>query len=181
MNKKQLGQCFQHGRGVDADKVEAGRLFRAGAALGEAAAQCALGLCLQRGVGVAVPDRNAAFELFDAAAAQNFVGGLYSLAICYVNGVGVARASARSRIRAARRLLRERFAGILGSVYWDSDGVSRDRELGARYWRQAAALGSMPAARELREQGLAQGLKYRRRGSRPAWVRWNYVGFPRLG
>ena len=125
----------------------------------------------------------------DAAAAQNFVGELCRLAICYVNGMGVARGTTRAASLCKRALAHPgcpplvagEVACILGSVYWDGDGVPRDRELGARYWRQAAALGSMPAARELREQGLAQGLKYRRRGSRPAWVRWNYVGFPRLG
>ena len=129
MNKKQLGQCFQHGRGVDADKVEAGRLFRAGAALGEAAAQCALGLCLQRGVGVAVPDRNAAFELFDAAAAQNFVGGLYSLAICYVNGVGVARDTTRAASLCKRALAHPGCPPLVaGEVCW----YSRQRLLGQR-------------------------------------------------
>ena len=135
-----------------------------GAALGHAGAQCALAECLLRGVGVPALDRAGAFALFTAAAAQGDPNALSGLGSCYDNGVGVARDVPRAvllwkRVLAHRRCspaLAVAAAYNLGTVYWNGvDGVARDRELAARYWRQAAALGSETAARTLRDRGLA--------------------------
>ena len=160
----QLGQCYQFGRGVAVDDVEAVRLYRVGAALGDAGARCALAECLLRGVGVPTPDRDGAFALFTAAAAQGDPNALSGLGSCYDHGVGVARDVPRAVLLWTRALAHPRCSPLvaggaannLGVVYWDGDvGVPRDRELAARYWRQASALGHESAARALRDRGLA--------------------------
>ena len=160
----QLGVCYEYGRGVAIDEVEAVRLYRVGTALGHAAAQCALAQCLLRGLGVPTPDRAGAFALFKAAAAQDDPNALDGLGNCYSLGMGVARDVPRAVSLWTRALAHPRcspaIAGAtahnLGVVYWKGvDGVPRDRELAARYWRQAAALGEESAARALRDSGLA--------------------------
>ena len=159
-----LGDCYKFGNGVAVDEVEAVRLYRVGAALGNADAQYALAQCLLRGVGVPTPDRERAFALFTAAAAQEDPNALYELGYCYSTGAGVALDMPRAVSLWKRALAHpgcsSDVAGFvaynLGSVYWNGvDGVPRDRELAARYWRQAAALGYSSAARELRDRGLA--------------------------
>ena len=159
-----LGDCYKCGSGVAVDEVEAVRLYRVGTALGHAGAQYALAQCLLRGVGVPTPDRDGAFALFKAAAAQDDSEGLYGLGCCYGMGIGVARDVPRAVSLFTSALAHSfcmpgtaAFAAYnLGAVYWDGDvGVPRDRELAARYWRQAAALGYESAERELRGRGLA--------------------------
>ena len=160
----QLGLCYVHGRGVAVDEVEAVRLYRVGAALGDAGAQFMLAQCLQRGVGVPTPDRAGAFALFTAAYAQDHPSALYELGNCYGLGMGVTRDMPRAVSLWKRALAHpeclSNAAGLaahnLGAAYWTgNDGVPRDRELAARYWRQAAALGYESAERELRGRGLA--------------------------
>ena len=159
-----LGQCYEYGRGVAVDEVEAVRQYRVGTALGHVGSQCALAQCLMRGVGVPIPDRDGAFALFTAAAAQDDPNALYGLGGCYGNGIGDARDVPRAVSLRKRALAHPQCSPVLaggaafclGAVYWDGDvGVPRDRELAARYWRQAAALGSGSAARALRDSGLA--------------------------
>ena len=159
-----LGECYEYGSGAAVDEVEAVRLYRVGAALSNAHAQFVLAGCLQRGVGVTTPDRGGAFELFAAAAAQDYPQALLRLGHCYANGAGVARDVSRAVSLWTRALTLPRcspaLAGeaayVLGAVYWNGDdGVPRDAELAARYWRQAAALGDEPAARLLRRLGIA--------------------------
>ena len=159
-----LGDCYELGHGVAVDEVEAVRLYRVGAALGDAGAQCSLAQCLQRGFGVPTPDRDGAFALFTAAAAQGHPEAMYFLGNCYSTGIGVARDVPRAVSLWKRALalpdcspMAAGFAAYnLGAAYWNGvDGVARDRELAARYWRQAADLGNEIAARTRREEGLA--------------------------
>ena len=143
--------------------MEAVRLYRVGAALGHAGAQYALAQCLLRGVGVPTPDRSGAVALYTAAAAQDDPHALYSLGNCYEMGAGVARDVVRAVSLWKRVLAHPRCppaviraaAYNLGVVYRrGDDGVARDDELGACYWRHATALGDEQAARALRENGL---------------------------
>ena len=159
-----LGECYELGRGAAVDEVEAVHLYRVGAALGHAGAQFQLAQCLSRGDGVPTPDRAGAFALFAAAAAQDHPGAVCSLGACYSMGAGAARDLPRAVSLWKRVLAHPRrwpalvgaAAFSLGVAYWNGDdGVARDAELAARYWRQAAALGSESAVRELREAGLA--------------------------
>ena len=160
----QLGACYEYSRGVAVDEVEAVRLYRVGASLGDAGAQCALTQCLMHGVGVPAPDRAGAFALFTAAAAQGDPNAMYGLGCCYGNGIGDARDVPRAVSLWTRALAHPRcssdvacvVAFSLGMAYWNGDdGVARDTALATRYWRQAALLGNESAARALRERGLA--------------------------
>ena len=160
----QLGLCYECGRGVAVDEVEAVRLYRVGAALGDAGAQCSLAQCLQRGFGVPMPDRDGAFALYASAAEQGHPDALLGLGCCYYAGMGVASDVPRATSLWKRVLVHPQCSPAvvgnaacnLGSVYWDGvNGVVRDVELAARYWRQAAAVGDATAARALREEGLA--------------------------
>ena len=159
-----LGNCYELGSGAAVDETESVRLYRVGAALGDARAQVRLASCLQRGVGVPTPDRGDAFALFTAAAAQDYPDAMFALGTCYADGAGVARDVPRAvslwkRARAHPRCspaLAGATGSILGMTFWNGDdGVPRDAELAARYLRQAAALGDEPAARLLREFRLA--------------------------
>ena len=159
----QLGVCYELGRGVAVDEVEAVRLYRIGAALGDAGAQFSLAQCLERGLGVPMPDRASAFKLYAAAAGQDDPGAISCLGLCYSRGIGVAQDVPRGVLLMERALSHPQCPrGIardtsqsLGSIYWNGDaGVPRDRELAVRYWRQAASLGSETAVRQLREHGL---------------------------
>ena len=158
-----LGQCYQFGRGVAIDEVEAVRLYSVGAMLGYASSQNQLAECLQRGIGVPTPDRDRAFALFTAAAAQDQPDAICALGNCYSMGTGVARNVPRAMSLWKRALAHPHCqalsAGIaahnLGANYWHGeDGVPRDPDLAVRYWRRAAALGYEIAARALRELEL---------------------------
>ena len=105
-----------------------------------------------------------AIDVGPAAAEQDDPNALDGLGNCYSLGMGVARDVPRAVSLWTRALAHPRcspaIAGAtahnLGVVYWKGvDGVPRDRELAARYWRQAAALGEESAARALRDSGLA--------------------------
>ena len=159
-----LGACYEFGHSVAIDDVEAARLYRVGASLGHAGAQCSLAQCLMRGVGVPTPDRGGAFALCSAAAAQGHPNALYHLGNCYDSGMGVARDVPRAVSLWKRALAHPQCspaiaggaAHNLGATYWRGDDcVARDTALAARYWRQAAALGDESATRALRERGLA--------------------------
>ena len=159
----QLGDCYKDGRGVMVDELEAVRLYRVGAALGDAGAQCSLAQCLMRGVGVPTPDRDGAFALFTAAAAQDHPEALYGLAGCYKTGAGVAQDVSHAVSLWKRALAHPRCpvwaataaAHNLGAEYWNGvGGVARDHVVAVCYWWQAVALGDETAARMLRELGL---------------------------
>ena len=157
-----LGGCYQYGRGVAKDEAEAVRLFRLGAAAGDAGAQFSLACCLESAIGVPTPDFAASFALYTAAAAQDHAGAILNLGVCYGKGRGVARDAPRAIALWKRALAHPDAAQsgvalaarMVGASYCTDDGVPVDRELGARYLRQAAALGDEPAARVLRELGL---------------------------
>ena len=159
----QLGQFYEFGNGRAVDEVEAVRLYRVGAALGDAGAQCALAKCLQCGLGVGTADRDGAFALYTAAAAQDYPVALFGLGYCYSIGMGVARDIPRAILLWKRALAHPQCSSAiiavaarnLGAAYWNGDDVGRDAELAVRYWRRAAALGDAIAARTLREKGLA--------------------------
>ena len=159
-----LGDCYRLGRGVAKDEVEAVRLYRVGAEAGDAAAQLILAFCCEGGVGVSVPDVDAAFTLYMAAAAQDQPVAIVSLGACYYEGRGVARDALRALSLWQRVLTHPRAspsaiaaaARSFGLVHLKGDaGVPRDAELGTRYLRQAAAAGDETAARVLRQLGLA--------------------------
>lgn len=157
-----LGDCYRHGRGVAADAEKAVRLFRVGAATGDAGAQFALAHCLDTGTGVAAPDFDAALALYTAAAAQDHAESIGNLGAYYASGRGVARDLPRAvalykRVLAHPHALPTTVANAafnLGLKYMKGDGVASNVEEGLRLLLRAAALGDETAPRLLRELGV---------------------------
>ena len=159
----ELAQQYLHGDGVRKDEAEAVRLFRVGAAAGDARAQRGLGKCVAQGIGVPVADFDEAFKLYSASAAQGYPPAMLSLGVCYANGRGVVRDVPRAVALYKRALahpdagprLAAAVANNLGITYWGgADGVPRDAALGVRYLRQAAALGDEDATRYMHARGI---------------------------
>ena len=159
-----LGECYQYGHGVAKDEAEAVRLYRLGAAAGDAGAQFYMALCLERAIGVPTPDFDAALELYMAAAEQDLPEAMLNLGACLSKGRGVAcntplAIALFKRLlvhpRAAPRVVAAAAYGLGVCFGQGADGVPRDTELFVRYMRQAAALGHDTAARALREARLS--------------------------
>ena len=97
-----VGLCYDKGRGVAEDDVQAVAWYQKSAAQGFAKAQTQLGKSYKDAEGIA-KDEKKAFELFMKAAKQDNADGMYQLARCYLTGKGVAKdeAKARSWVRKA--------------------------------------------------------------------------------
>ena len=97
-----VGLCYDKGRGVAEDDVQAVAWYRKSADQGFAKAQNQLGKCYKNGEGIAKDEKKAA-DLFMKAARQENADGMYQLAKCYLTGTGVAKdeAKARSWVRKA--------------------------------------------------------------------------------
>lgn len=164
-----LGRCYERGTGVLSDAGEAVRLYRLGAARGDADAAYHLGKCVAAGVGVARADPSAAFAHLAAAAKQAHLGALHEVATAYFRGAGVDRdlrraAAVYDRILehpatggadvaavkcALGALLLRRGAPSQGA----GDGES-DAARGARLLREAAVAGDADAAAMVASLGL---------------------------
>lgn len=159
---ERLGQCYRVGHGVAKDEVEAVRLLRVGADLGDAGAQVKLAECLSEAIGVPAPDFPAAFALYEAAAAQDDAHALLGLGFCYGQGRGVARDGPRAIAQyeramvhpAAHQVTVNSAAYNLGFALMKGDGVPRDNVRGLACMRRAAAGGHTVAALLLRDIGL---------------------------
>ena len=156
-----LGDMHATGRGFAKDAAEAVRLYRRGAAAGDARAQLMLANCLTRGVGVAVFDIVGAFEMYEAAAAHDDPEAICNLGICYCKGSGVARDAARAAALFERALAHPRSSPtlvtnllyMLGVSLVGGDGVPRDVTRGTAYLRRSAAAGNADAVVYLRDNG----------------------------
>lgn len=83
-----VGICYDLGKGVARNKIEATKWYRKAAEQGLAEAQYNLGICFKDGDGV-IPNKAEAVKWFRKAAAQGFANAQYSLGVCYANGEGV--------------------------------------------------------------------------------------------
>src|SRR5437016_2696359 len=71
-------------------EIETGKWFRLAAEQGLAQAQCDLGVCYNKGVGVA-KDAVEAVRWYRQAANQGYAEAQFHLGVCYQNGQGVAK------------------------------------------------------------------------------------------
>jgi uncharacterized protein len=85
-----LGLCYDEGKGVAKDQVEAAKWYRKAAEQNHAKAQYNLGVRYDEGKGVE-KDQVEAVKWFRKAAEQNHANAQYNLAACYYNGKGVAQ------------------------------------------------------------------------------------------
>lgn len=164
-----LGIHYHSGRGVAVDNVEAVRLWRVGAAVGDPSAMYNLAIALEEGIGVPVADFGAAVALYSSLAASDDAEALCALAKCYSAGRGVERDVPRAISLFTRAVAHPRArpttvtsaATHLGVAHVNGlNGTTHDIALGLRYLRQAAAGagGNETAARVLRELS-AKGLR----------------------
>jgi len=91
-----LGLCYDKGRGVAEDDVQAFQWYAKSAAQGYAKAQYQLGKCYKNGEGCQ-KDRTKAVELFTLAAKQDNADAEYQLGKAYLKGKGIAADEGKAR------------------------------------------------------------------------------------
>lgn len=171
------GQAAYYGDvpGVQLDRKEAVRLWRASADQGHAAAACALATALWEGEGVA-QDRSRALDRWKQGAERGSVDAASRLGIVLWDGAGVPRDR-----QAAIRWLHIAAAGgsframdRLGRAYWSGEGVPEDSAEAISWWQKSAEAGSVEAAHRLAgvfweghhvDQDRSVALSWRRRAA----------------
>jgi hypothetical protein len=158
----ELGACYEEGRGVAQDLVEAARWYRKAADQGNAAAQNRLAGCYKTGRGV---DRDAveAMNWFRKSAAQgNPEAQTFLLGLAYFQG-GLETNKHAEAFKWLRKSAKQGNAlaqAFLGLAYYEGRGVDRDYGKAARWFRQGAEQGNAQAETSLgvacyHGQGLA--------------------------
>jgi TPR repeat protein len=137
-----LAQCYTYAIGTKQDYDKAVELYKKAAELGDAQAQCDLGICYRSGEGVE-KDPKKAIEWYLKAAEQGHGGALNNLGIMYQHGIGV-----ESDIdKAAMYYLKAAEAGnadgqfCIGLFYANGAGVAQDYGEAVKWYRAAAEQG----------------------------------------
>ena len=134
---------FYYGRnGIAQDYAEAARWYRKAAELGNADAQCALGVMYHNGYGVAQNDAEAA-KWYRKAAEQGHIAAQLSLGILYDDGRGVEQdyTEAAKWYRAAAEQGNDAAQFCLGYDYEHGEGVEQSDVEAAKWYRKAAEQG----------------------------------------
>ena len=146
----ELGERYEHSRGVVQDYPVAVSWYRRAAEQGHAPGQAALGFMYGNGRGV-VLDGTEAVRWYRRAAAQGNVRAQNNLGVRYANGQGV-RWDDEEAVRWFRRAA-EQGHGLaqanLGSMYENGRGVERDRVEAVRWYSRAAEQGLSWAQEQL--------------------------------
>ena len=153
-----LAQCYTYAIGTQQDYDKAVKLYKKAAELGDAQAQCDLGICYRSGEGVE-KDPVKAIEWYLKAAEQGHGGALNNLGIMYQHGIGV-----ESDIdKAAEYYLKAAEAGnadgqfCIGLFYVNGAGVEQNYEEAIKWFKEAASQGepdSMFHLAQLYNEGL---------------------------
>jgi hypothetical protein len=115
--------------------------FKREAEAGDAKAQYCLGLCYDKGSGVAV-DKAEAFKWYKRAAEAGDVIAQYSLGVCYTNGsVAVDKAEAVKWCKRAAEAGYAQAQFYLGASYALGSGVAVDKAEALKWFRRAAEAG----------------------------------------
>lgn len=131
----ELGQCYEHGKGVERDRVQAVELYLKAAEGGYAPAQTLLADCYADYIGIGVPaDREKAVLWYEKAAAQEDAKAQYSLGTCYESGKGIPKDILRAlelydaALRAGESAALHKFADIHAFGVADITGPDRRKE-----------------------------------------------------
>ena len=139
----ELGERYEHGRGVGQDYAVAVSWFRRAAEQGHARARSALGFMYGTGRGVEQDDAEAV--RWDRLAAElGNARGQHNLGVSYRDGLGVSRDD-ENAVFWFRRAAEQGFAAAqtgLGQMYSTGRGVSRDYEMAVSWYRRAAEQGN---------------------------------------
>jgi TPR repeat protein len=149
-----LGTAHEFGEGVVQDHTEAVRWYRMAADQGNPSAQFSLGLAYENGRG-APKDLAQAARWYRRAADQGDQSARLRLAGMADKGVPVEPHSEDEAGKSHRKIVQRAEWGdahaecLLGSMYYDGDGVSRDHAEAAKWWRRAAEQGEDSAQTNL--------------------------------
>jgi len=138
-----LGVCYETGRGVPQDEVEAVKWYRKAAEQNLAEAQCNLGHCYANGQGVA-QDHVEAVKWYRKAAEQNDAAAQSNLGVCYDKGQGVAQDHVEA-VKWYRKAAEQNLANAqynLGVCYASGEGVPKDYVEGYKWCLLAAGQGN---------------------------------------
>jgi TPR repeat protein len=132
-----LGLCYECGRGVEKDVVEAVKWYRKAAEQGHSRAQCNLGYMYEIGRGVET-DVAEAVKWYRKAAEQGLSRAQWNLAFCYENGRGVETdvAEAVKWYRKAAEQGHRLAIAKMARCYRTGVGVDRDEAEASRYEQQ---------------------------------------------
>ena len=137
-----LAQCYTYAIGTQQDYDKAVELYKKAAELGDAQAQCDLGICYRSGEGVE-KDPLKAIEWYLKAAEQGHGGALNNLGIMYQHGIGVES----DMDKAAEYYLKAAEAGnadgqfCIGLFYANGVGVEQDYAEAVKWYESAAEQG----------------------------------------
>ena len=137
-----LAQCYTYAIGTQQDYDKAAELYKKAAELGDAQAQCDLGICYRSGEGVE-KDPLKAIEWYLKAAEQGHGGALNNLGIMYQHGIGVEP----DIDKAAMYYLKAAEAGnadgqfCIGLLYSAGQGVEQNYAEAIKWYKAAADQG----------------------------------------
>ena len=155
-----LALCYQFGRGVEKDSIDAIRLYMKSIKEGNTRLLddrtkraettpfdgVLMGLCYQKGNGVG-KDSKKALEFFSKAARLNSVDGARELALCYMNNKDAKSAAPWFKRAAAQNDLSSIY--YYGKLLLDGNGVGKDVQNAAIYLLKAAEKGFPQAQTEV--------------------------------
>jgi TPR repeat protein len=166
-----LGRAFALGNlGLATNYVEAVKWLRKAAEQNDATAQFNLGVCYDKGQGVA-KDEAEAVKWYRKAAEQNDAKAQHNLGFCYAKGQGVAKDEVEA-VKWYRKAAEQNDAKAqcnLGFCYDTGRGVAKDEVEGYKWFLLAAGQGDETARenmavseRRLTREQIAEGQKLAR-------------------
>ncbi|EXX72084.1 uncharacterized protein OCT59_023611 [Rhizophagus irregularis] len=147
-----LGWCYEHGIGVDANEEKAFELYQKAADLGNSNGINNLGWCYNYGIGTYINVQEA-FELFQIAAYLGNTHGISSLGNCYHNGVGtnVNEQKAFELYLMAANLENDCAQYNIAKMYENGYGTKKDMDQASYWYKKSAEHGYLPAQDKLNE------------------------------
>ena len=155
--QRNLGSCYEHGRGVPKDQNEAVRWYTKAAEQGHGEAQNNLGDCYDRGIGVEASPQKAV-HWYGKSAETGFPWGMCNLASCYAEGYGIEKKPEHAfewYVKAAEMgyPLGQYSVGV---CYFHAIGVEKDPIKAIDWFKKAAEQGDENAIHNLQSLNVKQ-------------------------
>jgi len=146
--QKNLGYCYNNGKGVTEDWTKAAEWYCKAAEQGNVKAQCNLGRCYIQGAGV-TKDYTKAVEWFRKAAAQGSVEAKDALEY-HASQIAAAEGTQSPQKASAPTLQKadpQKAVALLneGLRYWNGDGIPKDIAKAIELFRKSADMGNATA------------------------------------
>jgi TPR repeat protein len=137
---------FNGNEAVEQSAEESIFWFQRSSALNYAPAQCKLGLCYEKGIGIE-KDYEQAVHFYELSSLQGESSALYYLGYCYFNGMGVEK-SYEEAIKYYRQSAEKNYAAAqnnLGYCYFSGIGIRKNYTEAIKWYRKSAEAGYPPA------------------------------------